>query len=108
MITRKQYMNNEYSHEEYYGQFLTPGLIEAVGRRIGVERIKKSTDPHFNDITLTAWDHLRELVQYYTLRRLKEADPCGGSLSDAVCIAKRCASAIREGLDSGGGKSSDC
>ena len=49
MYTRKQYMDNEVSHAEYYAQFGIH-LIKLVENRIGKKRILESSDPHFNDI----------------------------------------------------------
>ena len=58
MFTRKQYMNKECTHRQYYGQFVTPATKAHVLRGIGLAALKKSTDPHFNDIALTNWDNL--------------------------------------------------
>ena len=58
MYTRKQYLNKECTHRQYYGQFVTPATKAHVLRGIGLATLKKSTDPHFNDIALTNWDKL--------------------------------------------------
>lgn len=54
-FTRSDYMTKACSHEEYYGQFVTPAIRNAVKARFG-DRINKSNDPHFNDIPLAQWD----------------------------------------------------
>ncbi len=58
MYTRKQYLNKECTHREYYGQFVNAGTKARVLSGIGLEALKKSTDPHFNDIPLHKWDRL--------------------------------------------------
>ena len=58
MYTRKQYLNKECTHRQYYGQFVTPATKAHVLRGIGLAALKKSTDPHFNDISLANWDNL--------------------------------------------------
>ena len=56
--SRKQYMNKECSHRDYYGQFVTPSTVAIVVSVIGKENILNSTDPDFNDIPLRRWDAL--------------------------------------------------
>ena len=58
MFTRKQYINKECTNEQYYGQFVMPATRAHVLRGIGLAELKKSTDPHFNDIPLNKWDNL--------------------------------------------------
>ena len=58
MYTRKQYLNKECTHRQYYGQFVDNRTKQRVLSGIGLEALKKSTDPHFNDIALTNWDKL--------------------------------------------------
>jgi len=65
MITRKEYMDKEYTHEEYYGQFVNDAIIKIVGDSIGVDRIKASTDKHLNDIPLKEWDNLVPAMHSY-------------------------------------------
>lgn len=61
MITRKQYMNKEATHQEYYGQF-GQYLVDDVCRHIGKYRILASDDKYFNDIPLRHWDAMRGVV----------------------------------------------
>lgn len=63
LITQKEYMNGEYTHDQYYGQFVTRPLIEAVKRLIGEDKLKNSICPHFNDVNYIKgsrwiWDNL--------------------------------------------------
>lgn len=96
MITRKQYMAGECTHDEYYAQF-GKHLIPLVSREIGIKAITRSNDPHFNDISLHRWDALAPLVHITVGRMLAEANGTGGiSLSDCVCAAKSAAKMIKE------------
>lgn len=93
--TRKQYMNKEVSHSEYYGQW-GEKLTGIVGKCIGVDVIEHSTDPHFNDVPLYKWDRLAQMIRQCVGRDIAKANGTGGvSLSDCVCAAKSAASIIR-------------
>jgi len=105
VITRKQYLTNKVSHDQYYGQpaFCTPEVKSMVARAIGLKRILESTEPHFNDIPLRQWDDLHPAVILLVGNSLREANGTGGiygtggiSLSDTVCIAKAAARLIKE------------
>lgn len=55
MITRKQYMDGEYSHHEYYSQFVTEQTKQFILRSLSVDDIRKaieSGDKHLNDIKI--------------------------------------------------------
>lgn len=96
MKTRKQYVNNECTHDEYYAQF-GKHLVELVSNTIGKERIENSNDPHFNDISLNRWDNLAGAVRMKCGKSIGEANGNGGvSLSDCVCSAKSAAKIIRD------------
>lgn len=56
MITRKEYMDGEFTFREYYGQFSSPNVVAAVARYIGTERLLASTDEYLNDIPMKIWD----------------------------------------------------
>ena len=78
---RKEYMAERMTHAEYYewlGTFInfTPRMLQ-----IPLDEIRKSTDPHLNDIPLAKWDS-----HYNLIVRLGQGIPF--SKSDAVCIAK--------------------
>jgi len=55
-ITRKQYLDKDATHREYYGQFVTDATVYAVVASIGAEDILASEDRAFNDISLERWD----------------------------------------------------
>lgn len=85
MFTRKQYLNNEVSHHDYFIQFATEEMREEVMREIGTDRIKQSKDEHLNDIPLHVWDGLP--VPKKCLELLEQANE-GYSKCAMVCIYK--------------------
>lgn len=92
-FSRKQYMNKECSHREYYSQFVNDHDKDSVIRLIGLKRLLNISDPHLNDIPLRMWDSLPSLKRHSD--QLKE---CGEWLSPAnkVCIYKEAAKQIIE------------
>lgn len=90
MKTRKDYLDGKCTHAEYYAQFVTPGITARVSSRIGIERLKQSTDQHLNDIPLGTWDNLFDGAPMEVTKRLRE---CGDYPTKAglVCIAKTAA-----------------
>ena len=95
MITRAAYMKGKATHEEYYGQFVTPALLTYLEQRLGA-RIRESKDiEHFNDVPLGLWDRLWHFPAIAT--QLDIANGGGGtSLSDWVCVYKTAARKLRE------------
>jgi len=106
MIKRQQYVSGNVSHETYYGQFVTPEVIDLVRTQIGEKAIRSSKDPHFNDISLSKWDWLSQSIIHLVGPQIAEANrpspgaKTGISLSDTVCVAKAAARMIREAFDS--------
>jgi len=90
MLTRKDYLLKKVSHQEYYGQFVTAEVRRLVEKRISRVAIVNSTDPHFNDISLSHWDRL-----HYSLVVLCNLGT-GVTLSDTISIAKEAARQIKE------------
>lgn len=94
MITRKDYIDGNATHREYYAQFVNEQTIAFVVRRIGASEIRESTDPHMNDIPLRLWDNLAgSLLPMATT--FKSTGDCP-SLSGYVCIAKEAARQFKE------------
>jgi hypothetical protein len=92
MKTRREYMDGKATFSEYYAQFITPELVEAVKAKIGIDKVKSSKDPHLNDIPLSKWDNL---FTDYSLKKgiekkMHEANDFL-SLAGCVCTAKECA-----------------
>jgi hypothetical protein len=98
MITRTEYMADKSpdAFHKYYSQFTTPSVQRLVASVIGVDRIKRSTDPDFNDIPLQEWDNLQGYILSCVGSSLAKANGSGGiSLSDCVCVAKTAARIIK-------------
>ncbi len=94
-FTRKEYMADKCTHSEYYAQFVTPSILESVWRSIGQEKIRASTDEHFNDIPLKKWDIVSTNFSQAAAPKFKEA---GDFVTQAglVCVAKQAAKMIKE------------
>ena len=92
IYTRKDYMTNKCTHEEYYGQLVTQGMKDHIVRAIP-QALAKSTDPVFNDIPLSTWDRLG---MAYSLHA--EFKALGDIKSDAgmVCVLKEAARQVKE------------
>jgi hypothetical protein len=97
LITRNQYLTigGRQAHREYYSQFVTPAHKVRILQFIGLDRLKKSEDTHFNDIPLELWDSLAVPIPAESAKFLKE---CGDypTLAGAVCILKECARQMLE------------
>jgi hypothetical protein len=94
-------MAGKFSHDEYYGQFVTNSGKKYVQKVIGLKRLLKSTDPHMNDIPLADWDRLSMHLGCLNTKLFKEAEECSckpgvycWSPASNVCIAKATARAI--------------
>ena len=91
-FTRNDYMSRRCSHAEYYGQFDSPAVRNAILRVIPMSDLMASFDPYMNDIDLPRWDSIR--LDRETLRNLTIANGhhSGTSLcysqSDIVCLTK--------------------
>lgn len=92
MITRKQYLAGEFSHLEYYSQFVTNSVKARVLRFISKKDIQNSTDEHMNDIPLNQWDCIG--ITSTTGDQMRE---CGDypTLAGSVCIHKQAAKQIK-------------
>ncbi len=96
MISREEYMeaskvDGQKAHEEYYEQFSALPFYwikHYPNWQYIVEKARKSTDEHLNDIPLKEWDNLMPTPIPYSLANLVRS--CGDYITDAgwVCIAK--------------------
>jgi hypothetical protein len=93
-FTHTQLLNKECSHEEYYAPFLSERMENVVLSRIGLERIRASTDPHFNDIPLQEWDNLPYLSGVGEVYREKTGDWM--TISTWVSMYKQAAHRIKQ------------
>lgn len=105
-FTRQDYMAKRCTHEQFYGQFVTPGVHRLVRSFIGEASILRSTDPDFNDIPLQLWDRMHPLITDIVKSErgsvARHADPIpdqprsfSWSLSNSVCVAKEAARQIK-------------
>ena len=84
LLTRKEYMDGDVTHDQYYNQFVTQDIMDTILVSIGVHSILESTDPHFNDIDLKRWDRCAVLLE----DKVKWPKDDGPSLAGLVCVAK--------------------
>jgi hypothetical protein len=93
MKTRKKYLSHEITHRDYYSQFVTNAIKSVVSRNIGKDRIKASSDEHFNDIPLSLWDGVARQIQRIPSNLKEEMSKAGDycTLAGIVCIAKEAA-----------------
>lgn len=95
---RKDYIGVEHTsreqaaklHRRYYGQFVDDRVRALVQGHFGLARLVESTDPHFNDIPLSAWDRLAGSLPWDTDKRLREQGDCLSPMA-ATCILKEAA-----------------
>lgn len=87
-FSRTDYMSKQCTHDQYYRQFVTQAVYKLVEQHVTVKAIVNSTDEHFNDIDLRAWDSLFPLINAYLYKNL--------SMAEAVCIAKAAARQIKK------------
>lgn len=92
--TRKQRLDDECTHREYFAQFATAATKNIVMQRIGIKAILTSNDDSLNDIGLDTWDCLPDFPRS-TFDHMKQL---GDSMSMAgkVCIYKEAAKQIKE------------
>lgn len=94
--TRKQYLDHEVTHEEYYR-----AIAETAGIWLGpdhplVKQALTSTDEHYNDVPLKVWDSYFPIYRMQLQRALKaHAGTEGVSLSDNTCTLKQ---AVRDAI----------
>lgn len=105
IITRKQYMDNSSElHHAYYSQFVTPETEKYVLKSVGLKKLLRSKDGHFNDLGIRhslngagtwVWDFAP-----YNLQAMRDAgEVTRGYLpshSSVTCTAKAAARSIVE------------
>lgn len=96
MFTRKQYLDDQCSHREYYAQLVDERTIATVVATIGADELRASTDPHFNDIPLRRWDVLAAILPNVLAVRFVDLGDYA-TLGGLVCVAKEAARQFCEG-----------
>jgi hypothetical protein len=96
MKTRQDYLNGNCTHSEYYAQFVRESMKNAIGRNIGVERLKQAfkEDQNLNTIPLAIWDNMSHSISFPDMKDYGEFRTLAGS----VCILKEAARQLCESL----------
>lgn len=93
MLTRKQYLANECTHEQYYCQFVNSDIIQIVIDFFGESALINSykENIHFNTFAtpLRKWNRLAEIYISYKSAFIEKGDCC--TLSGEICILKEAA-----------------
>lgn len=85
------------SHNDYYAQFVTEGLMNYVANRIGVDKLSNTKNPNLNDIPMKLWDSLGSVAGKAGLLRLSESMTYSNltlgslSISQWTCLNKAAA-----------------
>jgi hypothetical protein len=91
MNTRKQYLDGDCTHQQYYAQFVNAHITRMVSDNFSPEILKAAyaKDEHFNSIPLHEWDMLASWIT-------PNMKPYGDylTLAGQVCIAKEAARQI--------------
>ena len=90
--TRRDYLENKCSHDEYYAQFVNEEVKSTLLQNIPKDEILQSKDEHFNDIPLKRWDALPLSKGTADELRAKGDYP---TLAGKVCIYKAAARQIK-------------
>lgn len=92
MFTRKDYLDKNCNHREYYSQFVTEYIKSIVASKFGLEKLQKAyrQDKNLNTISLDQWDHLTHRLPRSVAASLKEHGDYL-TLAGGVCILKEAA-----------------
>ncbi len=87
MFTRKDYLEGRCSHRDFYGQIVERAGLVFPSDHALVQRARRSTDPHYNDIPLALWGSAAVSAKPAITRALKETGDFW-SLAGGVCTIK--------------------
>ncbi len=93
MYTRNQYTSGQCSHNQYYDQFVTEQLKNAVSKYFTTAKLVKAydKDEYFNSISLKEWDKLSYYCESSDMRKLYAASGEYVTQAVAVCTLKQAA-----------------
>ena len=97
-MTREEYLDaseQKDAHRVYYAQFVDGRVRGLVANAIGLEPIRGSKDPHFNDIPLKRWDALVSRLPSTVPTEMKRLGDFL-TLAGGVCVLKEAAQQLRE------------
>lgn len=91
-FTRKQYLDGDCTHSQYYSQFVDVAMKSRVLIRFGIDKIKAAfaEDEHLNNIPIAYWDGLAVPFTAYAANAMRLAGDYP-TLAGGVCIAKEAA-----------------
>ena len=86
MHTRNQYLNGQCSYNQYYDQFVTEQLKNAVSRNFTADKLAKAydKDEYLNSIPLQEWDKLAYYCESSNMRKMYAS--CGEYVTNAVAV----------------------
>lgn len=86
MYTRNQYLINQCTYNQYYDQFVTERLKNAVSRNFTAAKLVKAydRDEYFNNIPLDEWDKLAYYCESSDMRKMYAS--CGEYVTKAVAV----------------------
>lgn len=97
-ITKHQYSQNSSElHHAFYSQFVTDATLAFVKNQIGLERLRKCTDPHLNHVqgiqmTANGWIWDKSPIDLTLARELGAvSEGCLPSLATRTCVGKAAA-----------------
>lgn len=95
IFTRKQYLNKECTHEQYYAQFVTNAIRSLVYNWFGIDQLKEAykVDINFNSIPLAKWDSFLHSIGKHPYNLGVSMKEVGDylTLAGQVCIVKEAA-----------------
>lgn len=93
MYTRNQYLNSQCTYNQYYDQFVTEQLKNAVSRCFTPAKLVKAydKDEYLNSIPLNEWDKLSYHCESNAMRRLYATAGEYATKAVAVCTLKQAA-----------------
>ena len=93
MISRKQYTKGEFTHREYYAQYVGDHERNLVLKKLGLKRLEKHFQADFQDdrIELSEWDALMPFIQPDF--RSRDDFP---TIAGLVCVLKEAALQVVE------------
>jgi hypothetical protein len=94
VFTREHYVKHICTHEQYYTQFVTKGIMDIVSATIGLDKITASKSKFFNDLPLASWDTCLPR-NMFAINELLNAAGDHPTIAGMTCIAKQAARMIK-------------
>ena len=93
MYTRNQYMTNKCTYNQYYNQFVTEVIKNAVSRHFTAAKLAKAydKDEYFNNIPFQSWDKLAYYCETTDMKKMYATAGEYVTKAVAVCTLKQAA-----------------